>query len=106
MTTPTRFELRTTPTRTPCLTGGRYTRHPHRSTPGDRFVPNRAATDLQFARFKMSNRLTDENSPAPDKAMLDQLLGLKGLSSSSNTLGFSPQQGHQHTQCKLQLFNE
>ncbi len=108
--TPTRFELRTTPTRTPCLTGGRYTRHKtpsQRSTPGDRFIPSRASTDLQFARFKMSNRLTDENSP-PDKQMLDQLLGLQGLSSSSKTLGFSstPQQGRQQKQCKLQLVNE
>ena len=108
--TPTRFELRTTPTRTPCLTGGRYTRHKtpsQRSTPGDRFIPSRASTDLQFARFKMSNRLTDENSP-PDKQMLDQLLGLQGLSSSSKTLGFSstPQQGRQQKQCKLQPLNE
>ncbi len=111
--TPTRVEYRT-PTRLPpassSSTRGRHTlRHGAKSalrnTPGDRFVPNRASTDLQFARFKMSNVLKDESSP-PDKQILDKLLELQGINSASKTLCFNSPARAQSTQhCELIVYS-
>lgn len=99
--TPTRFEFRTPrSTRTP-TTGVRNTkllsstgstrRRCVPRTPGDRFIPSRATTDMEFARFKVNNQLVDENSP-PQKVkgeeMLDKLLDLKGVCTSSSTMSF------------------
>ncbi len=102
--TPTRFEYRT-PTRRP-PSGGRHHTSTHRvssalrNTPtGDRFVPSRASTDLQFARFKMSNVLRDENSP-PDKQMLDKLLELRGVNSASKTLHFNSPVSSKQCHCE------
>ena len=100
--TPTRFEFSTpsrptprTPIRgrTPSSRSKGATPTRSRMTPGDRYIPSRTK-DIEFARFKMRNRLIDENSPPADRSteMLDKLLSLQGVSSTSSALGFSSPQ--------------
>ncbi len=80
-------------------------------TPGDRFIPNRSASDLQFSRFKLtpskrcSNSESVENSPPSStlnsntpssilenrskSAMTERLLALKGHSAENRILSFN-----------------
>lgn len=80
--------------RTPLNSGTPKRPSSARRTPGDRFIPNRATTDMDFARFKVNNKLVDENSPpqrvaiSSEQAMLNKLLDLKGVSVSSRTMSF------------------
>lgn len=72
-----------------------------RTTPGDRYVPRRAARDLQFARFQLgtpsrnSCRLienTSNSSCEENRALMrDKLLALKGQSSESRVLSLRQQ---------------
>lgn len=69
-------------------------------TPGDRFVPNRAAGDIDFARYKVASRdqFKGENAISPSRsspsqreasaAMREKLLSLKGKSSEDRILSF------------------
>ena len=88
-------------------------------TPGDRFIPNRSASDLEFSRFKMtpskhsSNSESVENSPpsnvnanTPNSilevrrrcAMRERLLALKGHSTDNRVLSFNQTPSSNH--CK------
>jgi len=69
-----------------------------RRTPGDRFIPNRAATDVQFSSFKVNSagRRTRENTPVSGspsdverrKAFSERLFSLKGCNSETRVLNF------------------
>ena len=71
-----------------------------KKTPGDRFVPNRAAGDIDFARYKVAShdRFKGENATSPSRsspsqreasaAMREKLLSLKGKSSEDRILSF------------------
>lgn len=66
------------------------------TTPGDRYVPSRAGTDLEFARFLLNtpSKNLDENSPtceANRSLMRDKLLALKGQSSDNRVMSFHQQ---------------
>lgn len=70
-----------------------------KNTPGDRFIPNRAAGDMEFARYKVAGRDTivkgentnSHGSPSQKEAsaaMREKLLSLKGKSSEDRILCF------------------
>lgn len=72
-----------------------------KTTPGDRFIPNRATGDLEFARYKVAGQGTafkGENanwyascSPSQREAsaaMREKLLSLKGKRSEDRVLSF------------------
>ena len=69
-----------------------------RKTPGDRFIPNRAATDAQFSSYKVGQSVRkEEHSDSlssssglseSKKVMHETLLALKGRSSKSRILTF------------------
>ena len=74
-----------------------------KKTPGDRFIPNRTATNFEFSSYKLSTRLdrsenkrsTDKastslaGSPSSTKALQDRLLSLKGCNSDTRVLNFT-----------------
>ena len=75
-----------------------------KTTPADRFIPNRAAGDMEFARYKVGSReaiIKSENADLPtarsacspskreaSAAMREKLLSLKGKSSEDRVLCF------------------
>ena len=69
-----------------------------KKTPGDRFVPNRASGDIDFARYKIASQFKGENATSPSRsspsqreasaAMREKLLSLKGKSSEDRILSF------------------
>lgn len=69
-----------------------------KKTPGDRFVPNRASGDIDFARYKIASQFKGENTTSPSRsspsqreasaAMREKLLSLKGKSSEDRILSF------------------
>lgn len=68
-----------------------------RRTPGDRFIPNRAATDMEFSSFKVNSAgRARENTPVSSspseverrEALREKLFSLKGCSSETRVLNF------------------
>lgn len=69
-----------------------------KTTPGDRFIPNRATGDMEFARYKVTVQGTafkgeNANSHSPSQreasaAMREKLLSLKGKRSEDIVLSF------------------
>ena len=106
--TPPRHRRTATPHRTPSYAspsriGSRaYASTPRsekKKTPGDRFIPNRATGDLDFARYKIASQFKGENATSPSSrsspsqreasaAMREKLLSLKGKSSEDRILSF------------------
>lgn len=72
------------------------------STPGDRYIPSRGSTDMDFARFKISDRFKDENCPSDNHA-LDSLLSLQGVNSTSKALRFDTPRRHSTRQCEFTI---
>lgn len=77
-----------------------------RTTLGDRYVPSRAANDLEFTRFQMSTPFRGNANNHPDTphrqdtVMRECLLALKGQSSDKRVLAFH-QQAPSGGKCKL-----
>ena len=74
-----------------------------RKTPGDRFIPNRAATDVDFASYKVNSSIRAGSANAPTttlspsdlekrKTARDRLFSLKGCSSETRVLNFKQTQ--------------
>ena len=69
-----------------------------KKTPGDRFIPNRATGDMDFARYKVASQFKSENIASPSRStpsqreasvsMREKLLSLKGKSSEDRILSF------------------
>ena len=76
-------------------------------TPGDRFIPSRVATNLDYSAHKLSfpSRTGSVSSPSETekrKAVYDRLLSLEGCSSETRVLRFrSTEAENTPTKCKV-----